>query len=308
MELYKKYRPKTLEDIIGQPEAVSVLKRLLKTTNVPNSILFSGPSGCGKTTLARILKKELGCHNSCYLELNAASSRGIDTIRQIQDRINLAPIAGKCRMYVIDEAHQLTKDAQNALLKILEDTPKTAYLILCTTDPTKLIKTIITRCTEIKVKGFPESKLSELVAKVIQKELKKEDLLPDEVIERIAEVSEGSARKALVILNQIIGLDSVDEMLEAIQASDARRDAIEIARLLINPKSAWKEVASLIKKVEDEPESIRRLVLSYASAVCLSGGPLKNRAHLVLEVFRDHWYDEGKAGLVRSCYDVIHSK
>ena len=151
-ELYKKHRPKNLKRVFGQSVAIGTLKPLIEAKQVPHSLLLTGPSGCGKTTLARILVKELKCAKADFMEVNCADFRGIDTVRDIRTRMMQAPIGGDCRVWLIDEAHMLTSAAQTAFLKMLEDTPDHIYFFLATTHPQKLLKTIKTRCTEIKLK------------------------------------------------------------------------------------------------------------------------------------------------------------
>lgn len=294
MELYKKYRPKQFKEVVGQENAVNTLTQMVNKNNVPHAILFSGPSGCGKTTLARILTKKVGCVGRDCVELNAANFRGIEMVRQIQDNIDASPMCGRSRVWIIDECHQLTKDAQNASLKVLEDTPSHAYLMLCTTDPTKLLRTIVTRCTEIKISGMSGVDLGLMTSKIAKEEGIK---LGKEELKRLVEVADGSARKALVILDQIKDLPE-KEMLDAIQKSDTKRQAIDLARALIKPNPNWNEVKKIVKEIEDDPESVRRMVLGYISSVCLGGGQLANRAAQIFEVFRDNFYDTGKSGLV----------
>lgn len=306
MELARKYRPKSFKTFVGNEQVIQTLESMLKKGNVPHAILFNGPSGCGKTTLARIVAKELGCESTDYKEINAADSRGIDTIRDIRSRMGLAGFKGGTRVYVIDEAHKLTNDAQNALLKPLEEPPDHVYIFLCTTEPTKLIKTVVNRCTEIKVNPLWDREMVRLISQICDKEGIK---LPEEAILKLEEVSEGAARKALVILDQVKDLDKED-MLEAIQKSESKRQAIELARLLMRfkPKPTWKEVAALVKQIEDDSEGIRRMVMAYCSTVCLGGGPLAARAALVMNSFRDPFYEYGnKPLLVLACWESVQS-
>jgi len=203
-ELYKKYRPKDFEGVVGQTDALKSLQQMAKNKKIPHALLFTGPSGCGKTTLARIVRRELGCGKHDFSEVNCADFRGIDMVRDIRSRMMQAPISGSCRVWLIDEAHRLTGDAMDAFLKILEDTPDHVYFMLATTNPQKLLKTVRTRCTEISVKSLSNKDIVKLVTDVAKKEGK---TLPKEVAKKIADKCEGSARQALVLLHQIIDLE-----------------------------------------------------------------------------------------------------
>ena len=297
---------------MGQAEAVSVLTRLGKADNVPHSLLFTGPSGCGKTTIARILKKKLKCHDSDFKEINAAETRGIDMVRDIKDTMGYAPMGGEgsCRIYLVDEAHKMSNDAQNAILKILEDTPKHVYFFLCTTDPQKLIKTIKTRCTEIQVKALNRAGTKELVESTCEKEGTE---VSEDVIEAIHEASliEGtngaSSRKVMVILQSIIALSDETKQLQAIAQNDTKAEAFELCKVMLyNPRSTWPDVAKVLNKIEAEPESIRYMVLGAASSALLKGGKLSSRAYSCIVAFRENFYDSKKAGLVAACYEVVN--
>ena len=300
-ELYKKYRPKKLEDVYGQDGAVKSIKSMLESKSLPHTMLFTGPSGCGKTTLARILARKLKCAKIDYTELNAANTKGIDMVRQLQQHVGLAPASGKCRVWVIDECHELTSQAQEAFLKLLEDTPKHAYFFLATTDPKKLKKTIRTRSTEVKVKDLTASETESLVKDILKKEEKN---LSDEVIEKLTDRSEGSARKCLVLLHQIIHLEEEEDQLNAIADSQSEAQAIELARALMDKNVSWSKLAGILKKLDDDPEGIRRMVLGYANAVLL-GGKQNQKAYNIICAFSTNYFDTGKAGLACSCYEVV---
>ena len=302
-ELYKRYRPKKLEQVIGQASAISVLNKFVAKGNIPHAILFSGPSGVGKTTIARILRKPLKCHASELIEMNIADIRGVDNIRDIRRKMGLRPMLGDSRIYVLDEAGAMTKDAQQALLKMLEDTPEHVWFILCTTDPHKLIKTIRTRCTEIALKPIGEKDLAELVMSVYHQEVK-EGPFPETAIDKIVENSDGSARKALVILESILEMDNEAEMLDAIDKMNQEKQTIDLCRLLLNPRSQWAEVATILKDLEgEEPENARRCILGYMRAVLLKSA--MPRAYQILGAFERNFFDSGNAGLAMVCYEVM---
>ena len=155
MPLHIDYRPADFDEILGNEETIKSIKSILaRDEDRPHAWMFVGPSGCGKTTLARIVSAALGCPpkinkaaNLDFQEINTSDMRGIDTAREILKTMNFAPVntASKCRVYILDECHQATKDFQNSLLKALEDTPDHVYFLLCTTDPSKLLKTIKNR-------------------------------------------------------------------------------------------------------------------------------------------------------------------
>ena len=170
MELYKKHRPKSFDDIIGQDNAIKVLKTKFKKKSIPHAILLKGPSGVGKTTIGRIIKKELGCKGTDFQEINGADKGGVDDMRSIRRSMSKAPMKSKCRLWLIDEAHKITSAAQDMMLKMLEDTPGHVYFILATTDPQKLKKTIRTRCTEIAVKNLDTKDMTNLILSIYAKE------------------------------------------------------------------------------------------------------------------------------------------
>lgn len=304
-ELYRKHRPKAFKTVLGQDDSVSILHKMVQDKRVPHTMLFSGPSGCGKTTLARILASKLECGEADLQEINAADTRGIETVREIRARMQLAPISGKVRVWLIDEAHKLSNDAQNAFLKILEDTPRHVYFMLATTDPAKLLKTIQTRCTEIRVREMSVKAMQELLETVAEKE---GITLTDEVKDKIVECAQGSARLALVLLNKIVGIDDPERAVEVIMKGTSNVESIALARALLNPRTTWPELAALIKAIDDEPESVRWVVQGYMSSVLLGGGKMAPRAFEVLEEFRDNFFDTKKAGLVRACYALTLSK
>lgn len=300
---YNKHRPTTFKGVYGQSDAIRVLTDAVKRKAIPHAILLTGPSGCGKTTCARILKDKLGCGDMDFVELNCADFRGIDTARDISRTMSLSPMSGPCRVFILDEVHQASKDMQSAMLKVLEDTPKHVYFFLCTTDPQKILKTIVTRCTEVRLNGIPENTLQELVQSVADAEKVK---ISTELRDKIAEVADGSARKAIVLLEQVSGIEDEQEQLDSVQKSNSNKQAIDLCRAIMKHGAKWQEVRSILKDVIEEPESIRRMILSYASSMLLNKDDKK--AYLVLTCFEGHFYDSGRAGLIRACYEVFSHK
>jgi len=295
-EMHLEERPKTFKQVVGQKEACQQLIGLGKAEGgLPHCLLFTGPSGCGKTTLGRIVRNKLKCGDKDFIEINAAENRGIEMVRGVQARMNLAPLDGEVRVYLVDECQQLTPDAQGALLKMLEEPPGHVYFMLATTDPQKLKRTIRTRCTEIKVRDLTETEIAGLVT---DKAGDRDVELDEDVAAKLAEVSEGSARKALVLLQQVMNLPSKEGQLKVLQNADAKAAAFEIARAIMK-KASWKTVAAIIKNCDEEPEGIRWMMLSYFSKVALGGN---GRAVDVMEEFADNYFDSKKAGLIISCF------
>lgn len=302
-EFYKKYRPRKLASVVGQSSAVGVLQGYLKKKRLPHALLFTGPSGTGKTTLVRILQRELECSLSDFAEINSANFRGIDFIREVSATCKLAPMGGPVRVIMIDECHMLSRDAQNAFLKLLEDTPKHVYFMLATTDPQKLIAAIRTRCTEIALKPISKKDIRGLLSSVC----KTASLtMSNEVLDEIATLTDGSARKALVVLEQVAQIADEDGQLAALQeaSADTNSETIELCRSLLKRGARWIDIAPVVRKLEDDPETIRHAVLGYMTAVMLKNPKLAPRCYQIINAFRDNFYDSKKAGLVAACFEA----
>ena len=199
--LYRKYRPQSFEEVLGQDHIVPILKNAVKTGRISHAYLFSGSRGTGKTSLARILAKEAGCSDIDLIEIDAASSRGIDEIRALREAVRFSPMQGNVKVYIIDEAHMLTKEAFNALLKTLEEPPVHAIFILATTELDKVPETIISRCQNFSFRKISE----EVLRKALKNIAKKEGFeIDDGTAGLIALCAEGSFRDAQGILDQII--------------------------------------------------------------------------------------------------------
>ncbi|MHA1794693.1 MAG: DNA polymerase III subunit [Promethearchaeota archaeon] len=301
MALYHKYRPKSFDEIFGNGETVRALKGMLAQDDKPHSILFYGPSGCGKTTLARIVASELGCKGSDFTEVDTADFRGIDTIRDIRMKSQYKPLEGEVKVWLLDECHKLSNDAQNALLKILEDTPPHVYFILATTDPQKLIPTIKGRCAQFEVKPLSEKQMKRLLFKVVKSE---KEHLERKVYDQIVRDSLGSPRNALQLLDKVLAVEPEYRLKVAEKEAEQQFKTIELCRALLQRKS-WKFVSKILKSLQDEdPEGIRRAIMAYMGKILIDGE--NDLAALVMEEMMTSVYYNGFPGLIFACYSILH--
>ncbi len=201
LALYRKYRPVTFLDVVGQEQVVKLLESSIKQKKIGHAYLFCGGRGTGKTSVARIFARDIGCNPEDIIEIDAASNRGIDEIRELRDAVRTAPFSSPYKVYIVDEAHMLTKEAANALLKTLEEPPSHVIFILATTDPEKLPQTIVSRCQKVVFKRPDIKTLSDRLTHVVEKEGGK---ISDKVASLIARHGKGSYRDALGVLEQIL--------------------------------------------------------------------------------------------------------
>ncbi|TSC55847.1 MAG: DNA polymerase III subunit gamma/tau [Parcubacteria group bacterium Greene0714_21] len=220
--LYRKYRPQTFGEVIGQEHVVQTLKNAVSMGLISHAYLFAGPRGSGKTSIARLLAKAVNCKNpkngepcntctACQeinagraidlVEIDAASNRGIDEIRELKEGIAFSPVSAKYKVFIVDESHQLTKEAANALLKTLEEPPSHAIFILATTEAHKMIPTIASRCQRFDFRRLSVKQIVERLELLIQKEGAK---VESEALTLIALHSSGSLRDAEGILEKVL--------------------------------------------------------------------------------------------------------
>ena len=236
--LYRKYRSQTFGDLVGQEAASRALQGAIISARVAHAYLFSGSRGTGKTSAARLLAKALNCTgrardsaepcNRCQscvemtagsaldlIEIDAASNRGIDEIRDLREKVNLAPALGPFKVYIIDEAHMLTEPAFNALLKTLEEPPPHVVFILCTTDAQKIPLTVIGRCQQFVFRRHSEEQITSRLTHIAQSENVQVDA---EAMQLIARTAQGSMRDAVGLMDQLVPLASGPITLESARA------------------------------------------------------------------------------------------
>lgn len=199
--LYRKYRPETFEEVIGQDHIVKAISGSLESGKVSHAYLLCGPRGTGKTTIARIIAKVLGTSVNDIYEMDAASNRGIDDVREIRENIQTLPFDSRYKIYILDEVHMFTKDAWNALLKTIEEPPEHVIFILATTELEKVPETIVSRCQSFVFKKPND----EILAKVVTNVAKKEGYKIEEGgAELIALLADGAFRDALGTLEKVM--------------------------------------------------------------------------------------------------------
>lgn len=269
--LYLKYRPQTLDEIVGQKELVEVLKNSAKTGTIAHAYLFSGGRGTGKTTTARAFAKELNISPEDILELDAASNTGVDNIRELNESVYTLPYFSKYKMYILDEVHMFSKNAWNALLKTLEEPPQHCIFVMCTTDPEKVLDTVLSRCTKFHLK----SPTQDVLSKYLEAVCKKEGVQMEKgALQVIALSGDGSYRDSLSNLQKvlsfkdekytekfvasILGIPEISAVFNYLKALDG-----------IVPASAGIEVLNQMEKNSADTKLFSKEVIYFARLVML---------------------------------------
>lgn len=295
LAFYRKYRPKKLADLVGQDHNILILQNAAKQNRLGQTYLFYGPRGTGKTTTARLVAKLLNCEkrhsdpnfrilgepcNNCracfeidggrafdVIEIDAASNRGIDEIRNLKESIHIAPNPGPFKIYIIDEVHMLTGPAFNALLKVLEEPPAHAVLILATTEYEKIPPTITSRTQRFVFKKLPKTKIIEKLLKIA----KEEKIQIDEpALELIATAGEGSLRDAESLLDQLSSLEEKIDLttVEKLTGRIGLSKIHQLAELIL--KNNLAEALEYLLQINDEghnPSQLTKDLIYYLRKV-----------------------------------------
>lgn len=306
-----KYRPTSLDEVVGHKSIVKSLKTVLQSRNVC-TFLFTGPSGVGKTSLARILAKDLGCCPADLLEIDAATKTGIEDMREVMAGLEYRPLGeGTVKAVIVDECHALSKAAVQSLLKSLEEPPPWVLWFLCTTEPAKMPAAIKTRAFHCTLKPVSGADIIDYLDRIAAAEnILKKGVLRDDVVELCALEAGGSPRQAISNLVMCAGVSSVQEAEELLRSAEGSAEAYEVAQALIKGVP-WGTMQALLGKLKDvNPESIRHVIRAYMTTVIL-GAKSKDSAMKALEIL-DTFSEplnpqDGISPIVLACGKVILS-
>lgn len=216
-----RYRPRDWDSLVEQQYIKTILENQIETNSIKNAYLFTGPAGCGKTTSARIFANKINEGKGNPIEVDAASNNGVEQVRVIIDDAKFKPLDSKYKIYILDECHMLSNGAWNAMLKLLEEPPKTTIFILCTTDPQKIPKTILSRVQRYDFNKISFNGIITRLRYIIQEEGGME--FEQEALEYISKVSEGGMRDAISMLDKCISYSNqltVENVVKALGISD----------------------------------------------------------------------------------------
>ena len=281
--LYRKYRPKRLDDVYGQDVIVKIIKNSILNNQINHAYLFAGPRGTGKTSIAKMFAKIINCehpvdckpcgkcvsctqeNNSDIIEIDAASNNGVDEIRELRNKVNLLPAYGKYKVYIIDEVHMLTQGAFNALLKTLEEPPAHVIFILATTDPHKVIETILSRCQRLDFKKISTEAIVENLSVIAKKE--NIDIEKDALTE-IAKLADGGMRDSVGMLDQARAYTEGKTTINDIHDINGTLTDNDLRKLLENIiDNKLDEILEKIDKYNDQGKNFVKLLEEFIDFV-----------------------------------------
>lgn len=273
--LYRKYRPASFDEVVGQKHIVQTLKNAVEKDRIAHAYLFCGPRGTGKTSIAKIFARTLNCtgeHKPCMecencreslngshpdiVEIDAASNNGVDDVRDLIERVGYAPLLGKYKVYIIDEVHMMTAAAFNALLKTIEEPPEHVIFIFATTEPNKVLATILSRCQRYDFSQVSEKDILHRLQDVCKSEQIEAD---EDALELISELANGGMRDALSILDQCVAYEPDHLTLEGVREIYGVVQTEELGKIIeqLNPEQASETIA-FVEDIEARGFDLKR--------------------------------------------------